>query len=65
MNTIRLTPNNVFQYIGYEIIFKTCNNHIIKRIVEVSNSGKSIQIEHPDLQNTLEIVLRKVYVIIK
>ena len=65
MKTIRLTPENVFQYIGDEIIFKTRNNHIIKRIISVSNTGKSIQIEHPDLQNSLEIVSRNVYVILE
>ena len=65
MNTIRLTPENVFQYIEHEIIFKSRNNHIIKRIVNVSNSGKSVHIDHPDLQNTLEIVSRNVYVITK
>lgn len=65
MNTIRLTPENVFQYIGYEIIFKTRNNYIIKKIIDVTNSCKSVHIDHPDLQNTLEIVSRNVYVIIK
>jgi hypothetical protein len=65
MNTIRLTPKNVFQYIGYEIIFKTRNNYIIKRIIDVTNSGKSVHIDHPDLQNALEIVSRNVYAITK
>lgn len=65
MNTIRLTPENVFQYIGFEIIFKTRNNSIIKRIISVSNTGKSIKIDHPDLQNNLEIVSRKIYVILE
>lgn len=64
MNTIRLTPTNVFQYIGYEIIFKTRKSHIIKKIISVSNTGKTIQIEHPDLQNNLEIESRNVYVIL-
>ena len=64
MNTIRLTPTNVFQYIGYEIIFKTRKNHIIKKIISVSNTGKTIQIDHPDLQNNLEIESRNVYVIL-
>ena len=59
---LRLTPDNVFQYIGYEIIFKTRNNYIVKRILSVSNTGKSIKIDHHDLQNSLEIVSRKVYV---
>ena len=64
MNIVKLTPENAFQYVGYEIIFKTRNNHMIKRIISVSNTGKSIQIEHPDLQNCLEIVSRNVYVIV-
>jgi len=63
-NTIRLTPTNVFQYIGNEIIFKTRGIEIIKRIISVSTTGKTIQIEHPDLQNSLEIVSRKVCVIL-
>ena len=65
MITIKLTPDNVFQYIGYQIIFKTRNNIIIKRIMGVSTTGKTIQIEHQDLQNKLEIVSRNVYVILE
>ena len=61
MNNIRLTSDNATQYINHEIIFKTRNNHILKRILGVSTTGKSIQIDHPDLQNSLE---RKVYVIL-
>ena len=64
MNTIKLTTDNVFQYIGYDIIFKTRDNHIIKKIISVSKTGKSITIDHPDLKNQLEIVSRNVYVII-
>lgn len=65
MNTIRLTPNNVFQYVGHEIMFKTRSNYVVKRIINVSNTGKTIKIEHPDLQNNLEIISRNVYVIIE
>ena len=64
MDTIRLTPDNVFQYIGCDIIFKTRNNYVIKRILSVSNTGKNIKIDHADLQNSLQIISRKVYVII-
>jgi hypothetical protein len=64
MNTIRLTPTNVFQYIGYEIRFKTRKCYIIKKIISVSKTGKTIQIDHPDLQNNLEIESRNVYVIL-
>ena len=31
MNTIKLTPDNVSQYIGREIRFKTRGNHIVKK----------------------------------
>ena len=65
MKTIKLTYDNVIQYIGYEIIFKTRGNHIVKRIISVSNSGKTIQIDNPDLQNSLEIVSRNIYVILE
>lgn len=64
MNIIKLTTDNVFQYIGYDIIFKTRESHIIKKIISVSKTGKSITIDHPDLKNQLEIVSRNVYVII-
>ena len=64
MNNVRLTPNNAHQYIGHDIIFTTRNTRVVKRIMGVSNTGKSIQIEHPDLQNSLQIVSRKVYVIL-
>ena len=65
MNIIRLTPVNVFQYIGREIIFKNRGIHKVKRIISASNTGKSIKIEDEDVHNSLEIVSRIVYVIIE
>ena len=59
MNTTRLTPDNALQYIGHEIIFKSRKNNIIKRIISVSNTGKTIY-----LKNCLQIVTRKVYVVL-
>ena len=64
MNQIRLTPENAAQYIGCEIIFKTRGKQITKKILAVSSTGKSIQIDHPDLNNSLEIVSRIVHVIV-
>lgn len=64
MNVIRLTPDNVFQYIGKEIIFKTRNNNILARIINVSDTDKTITIDHPDLKNNLQIVTRKIYVFV-
>jgi len=65
MNTVKLTPENVHKYIDHEIIFKTRGNYIVKKIINVSDTKKSIKIDHPDLQNCLEIVSRNVYVILK
>ena len=31
MELIRLTQKNVSKYIGYEILFKTRGNHIVKK----------------------------------
>jgi hypothetical protein len=64
MELIKLTETNVFNYIGFEIIFKTRNNHVVKRILGVSDSGKTINIDEPDLNNSLQIVTRNVYVIL-
>jgi hypothetical protein len=62
---IKLTPENVRNYVGFEILFKTRNKHIVKKILNVSESGKTIYIDHNDLKNSLEIVKRNVYVILK
>ena len=65
MNTIKLTPDNVSQYIGREILFRTRGNYIVKRIIRISDTCKTVYIDHPDLKDSLEIVSRKVYVIIE
>ena len=61
---VKLTPENAQQYTGYNILFKTRKQYIVKQIVGVSKTGKSISIEHPDLNNSLEITSRQVYVIV-
>lgn len=65
MKFIRLTPENVRYYVGSEIIFKSRGKSIVKIILDTSKGGKSIKIDHPDLQNCLQIVSREVYVIVK
>ena len=65
MNTLRLTPDNVFQYRNHQIIFKHRNIYVVKSIIDISNSGKTLKIDIPYLKNNLEIVSRKVYVILK
>ena len=64
MQLVRLTPDNVSQYIGHEIIFRSRKRQVVTRIISVSSGLKTIKINHPDLQNNLEIVSRKVYVIV-
>ncbi len=43
MKLIRLTPDNVRYYIGNEISFKSRGKHIVKVILDMSKSGKSIK----------------------
>lgn len=62
MKLVRLTPENVKNYIGHKIIFTSRCKTLIKDIISASDSGKCIKIEHPDLNNCLQIVSRKVYV---
>ena len=64
MSTIRLTPYNVQQYIGYDIIFSHNNNVIMRRIISVSSGRKTIRIEYPLLQNNLQIVSRNIRVVL-
>jgi len=70
MNTVRLTSDNARQYIGHQIIFRTKNeqtlklNYIIKEILSVSDSGNSVEIDYPALDNRLQIITRDVYVLL-
>ena len=63
MELVRLTQQNAQNYIGYEILFKTRGNYIVKKIFGINNT--SVKVDHPDLQNQLEIVSRIVYVLIE
>lgn len=64
MNKLRLTPENVNNFIGYNIEFKTRKNGIlVKKILGASKTGKTIYVEYPDVNNNLEIVSRKIYII--
>lgn len=63
MKLVRLTQENLNKYIGYEILFKTRGRYIIKKILGVNNT--SVKINHPDLYNQIQIISRKVYVLIE
>jgi len=62
-NAVQVTSENARQYIGREIIFTTRGQKTIKTILGVSETGKTIHIDHPDLKNQLQIVTRKVYLL--
>lgn len=64
MNNIRLTPENVFDYVDHEIIFKTNGTHVVRKINGISTTGKTIHVDYPELNNNLQIVTRNVYAII-
>lgn len=63
MKLVRLTQQNASKYIGYEILFKTRGIHIVKKILGVNNA--SIKIDHSDLHNQLQIITRRVFVLIE
>ena len=63
MELIRLTQQNVSKYIGCEILFKTRGINIVKKILEINNT--SVKIDHPNLHNQLQIVSRKIFVLIE
>ena len=63
MELVRLRQKNVSKYIGYEILFKTRGKHIVKKILGINNTY--VKIDHPDLHNQIQIVSRKVYVLIE
>jgi hypothetical protein len=61
---VKLTPENVNMYIGYEILFITQESSITSLIISVSKSCKTIKINYPKLHNCLEILHRNICVII-
>jgi hypothetical protein len=62
MNT-KLTPENASKYIGREILF-TYNGATVKRtLLKVSESGKTIHVDHPETRNNLQLVSRKIFVV--
>jgi len=64
MNTIKLTPSNVRDFIGCKIILILGKKYIIKQLINVHKSGDIIQIECPELKNNVNIVLHETYVMV-
>jgi len=51
-------------YVGYNILYRSRNQVKMSTILGVSETGKTIQIEDPELNNALQTVTRKIYLII-
>ena len=64
MKLEKLNTENVEKYVGYNILFKTRDNYLVKKIISIAKSKKSIKIDHLDLNNNLNIN-RNIYVIIE
>ena len=62
MELLRLTSQNAHKYIGYQILFKTRGNYVVKKILKVNNS--CVVIDHADLNNQLQLS-RKINVILE
>jgi len=65
---VLLTPENVFDYIGYDAYFRTGKEPgrqwATTKILGVADSGWSIRVDYPALHDCLEIRGRKVYAIV-
>ncbi len=62
MNLVKLNTDNAPKYIGYNILFKTDGQYIVKKIISASRT--SVKIDYPRLKNSLEIRHRDIHVII-
>jgi hypothetical protein len=58
---IKITPENVNQYIGEDITFKNGGEYVVRKILRASETGKTIEIDYPELKNNLQIVTRNVF----
>jgi len=59
---IKITPDNVDKYIGYQVVFKNREGkENTTTILGVSQSKKTIHVDFPELKNNLEIVSRNIY----
>jgi hypothetical protein len=64
MNTL-LTPENASHYIGHKITFTYNQIPVTRTLLRVSETGKTIYVDHPETRNCLQLVTRKIYVLAK
>lgn len=58
---IKITPENVKQYIGEYITFKNGGVFVVRQILRASETGKTIEIDYPELKNNIQIITRNVF----
>jgi hypothetical protein len=63
MRLIRLTEENMHEYIGYNILYKSCHKLNLSIFKAINKSGKTIVIDNPALNNNLSLD-RLIYVIL-
>ncbi len=63
MRLERLTEENMHEYIGYNILYKSRNKLNLSIFKAINKSGKTIVIDNPELGNSLSLD-RLIYVIL-
>ena len=64
MKFIRLTPENSSRYIGHSILFNSRGKIQFSKILAVSQTGKTVTIQHQDLEGRL-VYKREMYAVIE
>ena len=64
MKLVRLTPENSSRYVGHSILFNSRGKIQFSKILAVSETGKTISIQHQDLGGML-VYKRKMYAVIE
>jgi hypothetical protein len=64
MNTL-LTPENAANNIGRQISFTYNKTATIRTLLRVSETGKTIYVDHQETKNCLQLVTRKIYILEK
>lgn len=59
----QVTPSNSRDMIGKQIVFTAKGQKVLKTVTGVSPSGKTLQLDYPELKNNIQIVSRKVYAV--
>lgn len=63
MRLERLTEENMHEYVGYYILYKSRHKLNLSIFKAIHNSGKTIVIDNPELNNNLSLD-RFIYVIL-